>query len=193
LKGGVDTPELHYNLGTALLQLGREDEADQQLQLALRARDQQIRQRAYFNTGYRSLIQGRRGGEGANEKLDASIESYKRSLRLDPTDMDSKWNLELALREKEKQKKNPQGGQNNPQSQGSDDDQKNKGQSGAAGQNAGQASAGQGTNQGNEMQQRPMSREQADRILSAIEQDERQLTREKLRKGQRRTPVARDW
>ena len=29
--------------------------------------------------------------------------------------------------------------------------------------------------------------------LSAIEQDERQLTREKLRKGQRRTPVARDW
>jgi hypothetical protein len=43
------------------------------------------------------------------------------------------------------------------------------------------------------MQQRPMSREQADRILSAIEQDERQLTREKLRKGQRRTPVARDW
>jgi hypothetical protein len=38
-----------------------------------------------------------------------------------------------------------------------------------------------------------MSREQADRILSATEQDERQLTREKLRKGQRRTPVARDW
>ena len=193
LKRGVDTPELHYNLGTALLQLGREDEAEQQLQLALRARDQQVRQRAYFNTGYRSLTQGRRGGEGANEKLDAAIESYKRSLRLDPTDMDAKWNLEMALREQEKQKKNPQGGQNNPQSQGSDEDQKNKGQSGAAGQNTGQSNAGQGTNQGNAMEQRPMSREQADRILSAIEQDERQLTREKLRKGQRRTPVARDW
>jgi hypothetical protein len=38
-----------------------------------------------------------------------------------------------------------------------------------------------------------MGREQADRILSAIEQDERELTREKLKKGQRRTPVARDW
>jgi hypothetical protein len=38
-----------------------------------------------------------------------------------------------------------------------------------------------------------MSQEQADRILSAVEQDERDLTREKLRKGQRRTPVRRDW
>ena len=39
----------------------------------------------------------------------------------------------------------------------------------------------------------PMDREQADRILSAIEQDERELTRDKLRRGQRRTPVLRDW
>jgi hypothetical protein len=38
-----------------------------------------------------------------------------------------------------------------------------------------------------------MSEEEADRVLSAVEQDERQLTREKLRKGQRRTPVSRDW
>jgi hypothetical protein len=30
-------------------------------------------------------------------------------------------------------------------------------------------------------------------VLSAVEQDERDLTREKLRKGQRRTPVRRDW
>ncbi|MGH7504082.1 MAG: hypothetical protein ACRELX_00450, partial [Longimicrobiales bacterium] len=42
-------------------------------------------------------------------------------------------------------------------------------------------------------QREEMSQEQADRILSAVEQDERQLTREKLRKGQRRTPVRRDW
>ena len=192
LKSGVDTPELHYNLGTALLQLGREDEAEQHLQVALRTRAAALRQRAYFNTGYRSLNQGRRGGEDAGQRLDAAIESYKRSLRLDPTDRDAKWNLELALREQEKQKQN-QGGSNSPQSQGSDDDQKTRGQSGAAGQNNAQSSAGQGRDQGNAMQQRPMSREQADRILSAIEQDERQLTREKLRKGQRRTPVARDW
>jgi hypothetical protein len=38
-----------------------------------------------------------------------------------------------------------------------------------------------------------MSQDQADRILSAVEQDERELTREKLRRGQRRTPVLRDW
>lgn len=38
-----------------------------------------------------------------------------------------------------------------------------------------------------------MTREQAERILSAVEQDERELYREKLRRGQRETPVARDW
>jgi hypothetical protein len=38
-----------------------------------------------------------------------------------------------------------------------------------------------------------MSQDEADRILSAIEQDERELTREKLRRGQRRIPVTRDW
>jgi hypothetical protein len=43
------------------------------------------------------------------------------------------------------------------------------------------------------MEDQPMSQEQADRILSAIEQDERDLTREKLRRGQRRVPVLRDW
>ncbi|HSL72169.1 MAG TPA: tetratricopeptide repeat protein, partial [Longimicrobiales bacterium] len=193
LRGGTDTPELRYNLGTALLQLGRADQAQEHLQHALRARDPALRQRAYFNTGYRSLVAGRQGGEGATEQLDAAIESYKRALRLNPADVDAKWNLELALREKEQQQKSPSGGENSPQSQGSDDDQKTRGRSGAAGSTQAQSPAAQGRDQGSNMQQRPMSREQADRILSAIEQDERQLTREKLRKGQRRTPVARDW
>ena len=86
----------------------------------------------------------------------------------------------------------PQSGQNQPPPQGSDD-QQSQARSGGAGSTQGQSSAGQGNEQGMTPEQQPMSREQADRILSAIEQDERDLTREKLKKGQRRTPVARDW
>ena len=193
LREGEDSPELRYNLGTALVQLGKFDEADEHLQQAVRARNADVRQRAHFNTGYRSLVTGRNGGEGATERLAAAIESYKHALRLNPRDVDAKWNLEMALREQEKQQQSPQQNQNQPQNQGGGGQDQNRARSGGAGSNQSQSPSGQGTDQGQNMQQRPMSQEQADRILSAIEQDERQLTREKLRKGQRRTAVARDW
>lgn len=194
LRKGVDAPELHYNLATALLQLGRPDLADPHFQRAAQARDPALRHRVHFNVGYRHLEAGRRGGEAAPQRLEAAIESYKHALRSNPDDQDAKWNLELALREQEKQKDSPQsGGAESPQSQGSDADEQARARAGGAGSTPAQSSAGQGRDQGSTMQNRPMSREQADRILSAIEQDERELTREKLRKGQRRTAVARDW
>ncbi|MGH7466739.1 MAG: VWA domain-containing protein [Longimicrobiales bacterium] len=194
LREQADSPELHYNLGTALLQLGRFEEAQPHLQRALLAREEQLRQRVYFNTGYRTLVPGRRGGNNATQLLDAAIESYKHALRLDPSDGDAKWNLELALREKERQQQqSPQSPQNQPESQGAQDEQQSRARGGGAGSTPSQSSAGQGNEQGSRFEQRPMGQEQADRILSAIEQDERDLTREKLKKGQRRTPVARDW
>ena len=196
LRDGKDSPELRYNLGTALLQLGRLDEADEHLQRAVRARNSDVRQRAHFNTGFRSLITGRRGGEDAEQRLTAAIESYKHALRLNPRDGDAKWNLELALREKEKQQQQQGGGkddQNQGGGGGGGGNSQAQGRQGGAGSSPNQQPSGQGRDQGQNMQQRPMSQEQADRILSAIEQDERELTREKMRKGQRRTAVARDW
>jgi hypothetical protein len=38
-----------------------------------------------------------------------------------------------------------------------------------------------------------MTQAQADRILSAAEQDERQLYRDRVKQGRREIPVARDW
>ena len=68
---------------------------------------------------------------------------------------------------------------------------------GAGGEGTGgspaQGGAGAGRDQGTSPDQQEMSREQAEQILNAMEQDERDLTREMLRRGQQRTPVARDW
>lgn len=194
VAAGDDSPELRYNLGTALIRLGRYEDAERHLRLALREMRPDLRQRAYYNLGSRYLENARKSDntQSTGQLLDAAVESYKQALRLEPQDMNAKWNLELALREKEKQSRTPSGGADQQEPPGSEE-QSQAPRAGAGAGGSSQAQGGQGQQQGQNLEQRPMSQEQADRILSAVEQDERQLTREKLRKGERRTPVARDW
>lgn len=180
------SPALHYNLATALLQLGRFDEAEREFRLALSTVDPGLRQRTLYNLGNRFLLEGRRGGEGQAARLQAAIAAYQQALRIEPRDARAKWNLELALREREQQQKRQE--QQSQQEQSAEQPQQGGGGGGAQ-----QQASGEQGQAGNAQQQRPMSESQADRILSAAEQDERDLAREKLRQGQRRTTVVRDW
>jgi Ca-activated chloride channel family protein len=199
VESGKASPQVHYNLGTALLALGRYDEADVQFQSALQGVDPELRERTFYNLGNRFLQDGRAQADLQQQGalLDAAIEAYRRTLRIDPADVDAKWNLELALRERDE---NQQRQQSMPQQQDqeqeqSDESEQNQDQQagGGSGSTDSQSPAGDGDDRGSAMENQPMSQEQADRILSAIEQDERELTREKLRRGQRRMPVLRDW
>lgn len=193
LDAGRGTPQLHYNLGTALLALGRYTDAERHFEAALQGVDPDLRQRTFYNAGNR-FLEDARGQEDLQQQgalLDAAIESYRRALRMAPDDVQAKWNLELALREREQ---NEQQQQSMPQQGEQDEQQQDQQESqGGGGGEAPQQPQGQGTEQGAQTDQQPMSQEEADRILSAIEQDERELTREKLRRGQRTTPVLRDW
>jgi Ca-activated chloride channel family protein len=63
IEGGNDSPELRYNLGTALLRLGRYDEAERHLRLALRELEPEVRQRAYYNLGNRYLEHARKDAD----------------------------------------------------------------------------------------------------------------------------------
>ncbi|HEX6307838.1 MAG TPA: VWA domain-containing protein [Longimicrobiales bacterium] len=198
IESGDATPQVHYNLATALLALGRMQDADRHFQSALQGVDPELRRRTFYNMGNRFLQSGRAEADPQQqgELLDAAIEAYKRSLRIDPADVDAKWNLELALRDREENERRQQNmPQRQDQQQQSEDEgqQDQQQQSGGSGSSESQSSAGDGQDSGTTMENRPMSQEQADRILSAIEQDERELTREKLRRGQRRMPVLRDW
>ena len=195
IKTGKAPAYVHYNLGTALLKLGRYREAQERLQVATREAETELKQRASYNLGNRYLEEARKTQtDQTTQLLDAAVESYKHALRLNPRDTDAKWNLELALREREEQNQSPSGGANQQQPQTNQEQNQSPASGGAGGsQSQSQSPAGQGERQGQNYEQRPMSQEQADRVLSAVEQDERQLTREKLKKGQRRTPVARDW
>ncbi len=196
LADGGASAELHYNLGTALLALKRYAEAERHLQLALQEVDPALRERAYYNLGNRFLEAARAGADprAQAQQYDAAVEAYQHALRLAPDDVDAKWNLELAQREREEQEQQQPPPQDEPQEQDDQnrqDEQQAREQQGQAAPAQGQT--GQGTRSGSRFEQQPMTRAQAEQILAAVEQDERDLTRDKLRKGQRRTPVARDW
>jgi Ca-activated chloride channel homolog len=198
VQSGDASPQVYYNLGTALLALGRYDEADTHFQRALEGVDPELRERAFYNLGNRFLQDARARSDLRQQGtlLDAAIEAYKRTLRIDPADVAAKWNLEMALREREE---NEQQQQSMPQQQDQEQDESGESEQeqqqsgGGSGSSDSESPAGEGEESGTEMEDQPMSQEQADRILSAIEQDERDLTREKLRRGQRRVPVLRDW
>ena len=194
LRDGDTSPELRYNLGTALLRLGRHEEAGQYLESALEGVDPDLRRRSLYNLGNRYLEAARAEGDAAAQGalLQGAVEAYKRALRHEPSDADAKWNFEMALRAQEENEQQQQQEQQNQQG-GEQDEQQNEQSQGGGGSSDSPSESQPQQDRGGSSDQQQMSQEQADRILSAVEQDERQLTRDKLRKGQRRTPVLRDW
>jgi Ca-activated chloride channel homolog len=185
LQRGEESPALFYNLGTTLLRLGRHAEAEEFLLRATGALDPELRQRALYNLGNRFLEEGRAGqGPQALGLLDAAVESYKQALRLKPADADAKFNLELALRERDEQSA---GGGGDGGDEGDPDDPD------AGGEGEDPAAAQPQPQQGESERGPALTEEQAERILGAAEQDERETYRERLRRGRREVPVTRDW
>jgi Ca-activated chloride channel family protein len=89
-----------YNLANALQRQSKYDEAAKLLEdLGGSSKDNSIKSAAYYNQGvaYTKM-----------KNLDASIESYKKALRLNPNDKEARENLEKALLQKKNQKSSSQ-------------------------------------------------------------------------------------
>lgn len=78
-----------YNLGTTLHRTQEIEPALEALQRALRSQDPELRSDALYNLGNTQV----RAGD-----LSAAQDSYRLALRFDPTDTDTKFNLELVNR-----------------------------------------------------------------------------------------------
>ena len=154
----VKSYEGAFNLGDALYKQKKFDEALQQFQsLAQNEKDKEKLGELYHNIGNTLL---------AMNKLDESIEAYKQSLRNRPNSQETKYNLEFARKQKQDQ-------QNQDQTQDQNKD-KNKDQQNKDQQNKDQ--------QQQEQQAQPkISKEDAQRLLEALEADEKK-TQEKVQK-----------
>lgn len=175
-----------FNLGNALYRQQKYPEAIEQFQAAahLAGDDKQRVASAYHNIG-NALLQS---GEYAK-----SIEAYKQALRRNPTDDETRYNLVYAqqmLQQQQQQQQNQQDQQQDQQQQNQDQQQNQQEPQ------DNQQDNDQQQNQNQQQNQQQMSQEQAEQILKALEQDERD-TQEKVKEAQmrnaKRYKVEKDW
>ena len=187
LAEGDSSAVVRYNLGTALLRLGRHDEARPHLDAAARLRGRSgVRVRAEYNAGNTDLapvVADRVPREQRRQRLLRAITRYRQALLLDPADADAKWNLELAQR---LLREEAGGG-------GGDDDQDDTPRGGGGEGPPSPASPQPRPGQTAEGAGRPMTREEAERILAGAERREQEIQRQQLRKDQTRIHGIRDW
>ena len=183
--GAEDKPaeDAGFNLGAALYKQGRFGEAATEYgKDAETARADTIKQaQSFYNLG-NSLLK--------EQKYEESIKAYINSLMLNPSDMQTKYNLAYAqdqLKKQEEQQKQQQDQQNKDQQQNDKKDNENKedqqdqnkqDQNGE--QNKDQQQ--QQDQQGQQQQQQPsISREDAKRLLDALAANEKD-TQEKVQR-----------
>lgn len=97
LQLNPDNDIARYNLAAAQFRSGKFEEAQKEYELASKDNtNSSLTQKATYNEGVSLTKQ---------KKLKESIEAYKQALRLNPTDEDTRFNLQKALEELRKQNK----------------------------------------------------------------------------------------
>lgn len=182
-KGSADAV---FNSGDALYKQEKYEDAGKQFTESHRMNeDREKKASSMYNLGNSFLKSG---------KLKESIEAYKNSLRLDPGNMEAKYNLAYAqdrLTEQEQQQQQQQ--QQNQQNQDQNKDQKNQDQDQEKKDDQ-KENENQDQQQPNEQQQ-SMSREDAERLLNAIANDEKEV-QEKVKEAKaakQRVKTLKNW
>ncbi|HEY0454927.1 MAG TPA: VWA domain-containing protein [Verrucomicrobiae bacterium] len=125
-------PRLQYNAGAAAYQAKRYDKAIEFLTSSLSAPDLKLQQRAYYNLGNAQFRLGEDDTEAQKkqESWESSVQNYESALKLDPNDIDAKYNLELVKKKleelKQQQQKQQQQNQDNKDNKDDKKDQKEK-------------------------------------------------------------------
>ena len=159
-------PQANYNLGNALMGQRKDSLAITQLEKAAKQETNPLRRaQAYHNMGV-ICQQHRMFGE--------AIEAYKEALRNNPTDNETRYNLELCKRQQQDQQQDQnQQNKDNKDNQDKQDQQKQQQQQQKQDEQK----------QEQQQQKQQMSKENAEQLLNAAMQEEKQ-TQERMKKAQ---------
>jgi len=176
----------NFNLADAIYKQKRFDEAAEKFaELGEKMTTPEEKARAYHNMGNSQLM---------NQKIDESIETYKKALRQNPTDLDTKYNLAYAqlLKKKQDQQKQNQDQNQDQDKQDQDKQDQNKDQQNKNNQDQ----QNQDQQQKQQPQQNKISKENAEQLLQVLQNDERQI-QDKVKKIQaaqaKRARTEKEW
>ncbi len=176
--------EANFNLGTSYYKQGKYDDAIKTFTSSLEnAKDNISRAKVFHNIG-NSLLK--------SNKVEQSVEAYKNALKYNPNDDDTKYNLSYALellknndKNKNQQNKNDQNkkdrNKQDQQNQNQQNKDQNKQDQKQNPQPQDQESKQDNTKQQQQPKEQKISKEEAQRILDALKNNEKDLQK-KLRK-----------
>ncbi|GHT64293.1 hypothetical protein FACS189451_11810 [Bacteroidia bacterium] len=168
LEMNARSTDAAYNLGNALYKQSKFPEAMQQYEAALsREKDRGMAAADFHNVGNIFM---------SNKEYQKSVEAYKKALRLNPNDDETRYNLALAQKMLENQQQNQDKNKDQDKQDQNKDDQQKQDQ---------QQQDQQQDKKDQQQQQNPnqMQKENAEQILDAMMQNERN-TQEKVKAEQ---------
>ena len=188
LVNNPENPVIHFNVGNAQYKKKIYEEALKEYEKSLSIDDVMTQSKAYYNMGNTLYRAG---------KLPESILAYTQALRLNPNDEDAKYNLEFVRAQlKNQAQKQPQDGQqqqqqqDQQQQQGEDQEKKDEQQDQQEQQ---EQQEQQQQQEAEQKDQQEMSKEEAERILEALKQDEKDLQKERKDVKTGKVRIVKDW
>ena len=182
-----------YNLGNAIYQQKRFDEAVKHyMNAAEMAKDNTTKANAYHNLGNALYAQ---------QDFQESVNAYKNALRLNPKDVETKFNLGQAQRQlriqQQQQQQQQQQSSDSEEGENEPDDQQQQQDSGEQqDQNPQQQQQPVGNDQEEQEQQpqpKDLSKEEAQQLLKIMDEEERKV-QEKVKKAQSKpSKSSKDW
>ena len=170
LEGLATAPEsglIRFNDGNALYKGEDYERAVEAYQRAIETDDAELAGSVWYNLGNAFYRQ---------QQLEESLQAYKQALRLRPTDVDSKHNLERVLEQMEQQEQEEEQQQEDGEQNEDEEDQQEQPQEQDQEQEQEQGEEQDGEPQPEEQGEPPpepgqMTPQEAERLLEAIEED----------------------
>jgi len=179
LEKNPKNPQAAFNLGNALMAQKKDSAAVEQFENAARLETNPLRKaQSFHNMGV--ICQ-------THKMYGEAIEAYKKALRLNPDDDETRYNLVLCKHQKQKQDQNRQ----NQDQQNNDDKKKDDKKD----QQKPEEKKDQQDQKQQEQPKPQMSKENAEQLLNAAIQNEKQ-TQDKLKKAQQqpqRRNIQKNW
>jgi tetratricopeptide (TPR) repeat protein len=190
-----ESPQLDYNIANLMYEMGKYEEALDRFNGALEGQDADLYAATHYNMGNTYYRMG---------DYQQAIASYTKALEANPDDMDAKLNLELARKmlkdnmqpdeneDQEQDKQEQEQQEQEQQEQQQSDEQKDQDQQQSDQQSESEPKEEQ--DQGQQAQEpKEISKEDAERILNALKDDERDVQKKIKRQVMGGDYIGNDW